>query len=252
MNAYTSFSQVYDAFMDNVPYEEGCDYLCGLLRQYGITGGLTAELGCGTGTLTELMASAGYDMIGIDNSSDMLELAQEKKLHSGHDILYLHQDMREFELYGTVQSIISFCDSINYVTEPEDLLKVFRLANNYLDPNGYFIFDFHTEYYYRDILGESTIAEDREDMSFIWDNYYDTETRMNEYSLSIFVREESGLYRKFQEDHFQRAYSLEEIRCLLEHAGMEYVAAYNELSLQPPTAESTRIHVIAREKGKGI
>lgn len=250
MNAYTSFAQVYDAFMDNVPYEEGCQYICKLLKQYGICDGLIAELGCGTGTLTELLAASGYDMIGIDNAPDMLEIAQEKKLHSGHDILYLLQDMREFELFGTVRSVISFCDSINYITEAEDLLQVFRLVNNYLDPGGYFIFDFHTQYYYSQVLGDTTIAEDRDDMSFIWDNYYDEETGINEYSLSIFVQEEQDLYRKFQEEHFQRSYTLKEIKCLLEKAGLEYITAYDELSTDKPTAESTRIHVIAREKEK--
>lgn len=252
MNAYGSFAQVYDAFMDNLPYQEGCEYLCSLLRKYGITDGLMAELGCGTGTLTELLAASGYDMIGIDNSPDMLELAQEKKQASGQDILYLLQDMREFELYGTVKAILAFCDSMNYITEPEELVQVFRLVNNYLDPGGYFIFDFHTEFYYNNILGESTIAEDRENMSFIWENYYDSATHINEYLLSIFVEEDSGLYRKFQEEHFQRAYSLTEIRTLLEDAGMEYVTAYDEFSLLPPSGESTRIHVVAREQGKTI
>ena len=137
MKAYTSFAQVYDTFMDNVPYQQGCDYLCKLLHQHGIDQGLIAELGCGTGSLTERLAAAGYDMIGIDNSPDMLELAQEKRVASGSDILYLLQDMREFELYGTVRGIISFCDSINYITDPDDLLQVFRLVNNYLDPGAY-------------------------------------------------------------------------------------------------------------------
>lgn len=250
MNPYSSFAQVYDAFMDNIPYQRGCQYLCGLLRQYGISEGLVAELGCGTGTLTELLAASGYDMIGIDNSPDMLELALEKKQASGQDILYLLQDMREFELYGTVRAILSFCDSINYITERTDLVRVFQLVNNYLDPGGYFIFDFHTEYYYETLLGESVIAEDREDMSFIWDNYYDKESRINEYLLSIFVQESTGLYRKFQEEHIQRAYALPEIQELLSQAGLDYITAYDELSFQTPGTESTRIHIIAREHGK--
>lgn len=250
MNAYTSFAQVYDTFMDNIPYHEGCRYLCELLQQYGITEGLIAELGCGTGTLTELLSAAGYDMIGIDNSPDMLELALEKKSISGSDILYLLQDMREFELYGTVRGIISFCDSINYLTEPEELVTVFRLVNNYLDPEGCFLFDFHTEYYYRNVLNENTIAEDRDEMSFIWENYYDAETKIHEYGLHLFVQEKPGLFRKFSEEHYQRAYSLEEIIYALTQAGMKYITSYDELSLQPPTNTSTRIQVVAREQGK--
>ena len=94
MEAYTSFASVYDTFMDDVPYEEWGEYLHGLLKEYGINDGLVLDLGCGTGTMTELLADLGYDMIGVDNSEDMLEIALEKKVKSGHDILYLQQDMR--------------------------------------------------------------------------------------------------------------------------------------------------------------
>ena len=140
MEAYTSFARVYDTFMDNIPYEEWCEYLTGLMREYGVRDGLVLDLGCGTGNMTELLAKAGYDMIGADNAEEMLEIAMEKRDKSGHDILYLLQDMREFELYGTVRVVISVCDSVNYITEPEELQEVFRLVNNYLDPKGVFIF----------------------------------------------------------------------------------------------------------------
>ena len=190
MEAYTSFARVYDTFMDNVPYKEWADYLGKILKEYGIDDGLVLDLGCGTGNMTEMLASSGYDMIGVDNAEEMLEIAMEKKVESGHDILYLLQDMREFELYGTVRAVISACDSVNYITDDEDLTEVFRLVNNYLDPEGLFVFDFNTEYKYREILGEQTIAEDREECSFIWDNYYDEDERINEYELTLFVRDE--------------------------------------------------------------
>ena len=217
MEAYTSFARVYDTFMDNVPYKEWADYLGKILKEYGIDDGLVLDLGCGTGSMTEMLASSGYDMIGVDNAEEMLEIAMEKKVESGHDILYLLQDMREFELYGTVRAVISACDSVNYITDDEDLTEVFRLVNNYLDPEGLFVFDFNTEYKYREILGEQTIAEDREECSFIWDNYYDEDERINEYELTLFVRDEEQpqLYRKYQEEHFQRAYTLEQIRHML-------------------------------------
>ena len=190
MDAYTSFARVYDTFMDNVPYQEWADYLQELLVEYGIEDGLVLDLGCGTGSMAEELAKRGYDMIGVDNAADMLEIAMEKRMESGYDILYLLQDMREFELYGTVRGIISVCDSVNYITEPEDLRDVFDLVNNYLDPKGIFIFDFNTEYKYREILGEQTIAEDREQSSFIWENYYDEEEKINEYILTLYIQEE--------------------------------------------------------------
>lgn len=251
MDAYTSFASVYDTFMDNIPYEEWAEYLMNILKEYGVNEGLILDLGCGTGNMTELLAKAGYDMIGIDNAEEMLEIAMEKKAESGQDILYLFQDMREFELYGTVKAVVSICDSVNYITEEDDLLEVFRLVNNYLDPQGMFVFDFNTVHKYKDILGSQTIAEDREDCSFIWDNYYYEEEQINEYELSLFIKEEdSDLYRKYQETHFQKAYDLETMKNLIEQSGLEYITAYDAFTKNPPTAESERIYVIARERGK--
>lgn len=252
MEAYTSFARVYDTFMDNIPYKEWSEYLVSLLREYGIDEGLILDLGCGTGTMTERLADAGYDMIGADNSEEMLEIAMEKRVISGHDILYLLQDMREFELYGTVKAVVSVCDSLNYITDEEDLLQVFRLVNNYLDPEGIFIFDFNTQYKYKEILGDRTIAESREECSFIWDNYYYEEERINEYELSLFIKEESGLYRKYEETHYQRAYTLDEMKKIIERSGMEYIASYDAFTKEAPAETSERICVIAREAGKQL
>lgn len=250
MEAYTSFASVYDTFMDNIPYEEWAEYLSGLLAEYEVTDGIVLDLGCGTGTLTELMAARGFDMIGVDYSEEMLEIAMEKRAESGRDILYLLQDMREFELYGTVRAVISICDSLNYITEEAELEEVFRLVNNYLDPEGVFIFDFNTVYKYREILGDQTIAESREDCSFIWDNYYYEEEQINEYELSLFLQEEGNLYRKYVETHYQKGYELETIKSLLEKSGMKFVTAYDAFTRNPPTKESERVYVIARESGK--
>ena len=144
MEAYGKFARVYDLFMDNIDYEEWADYIQKHLEEQGIRDGLVLELGCGTGTMTGLLAQKGYDMIGVDNSEEMLAEAMEKKMESGQDILYLLQDMQEVELYGTVRAVVSVCDSLNYLTEKEDLLQVFRLVNNYLDPGGVFLFDMNT------------------------------------------------------------------------------------------------------------
>lgn len=263
LEAYTGFAAVYDTFMDNVPYREWGGYIHSMLCEKGVKDGLVLDLGCGTGTMTEILAGYGYDMIGADNSEDMLELAMEKRIQSGHDILYLLQDMREFELYGTVRAVVSVCDSLNYITDPEDLENVFRLVNNYLDPGGIFLFDFNTEYKYREVMGDCTIAEDRGVCSFIWDNYYYEEERINEYDLTLFVREtgqpdpdtdepdkEGQLYRRYTETHYQRAYMLEEMQRLLEKAGLVFEAAYDMDTKEVPGDTSERICVIAREHGK--
>ncbi len=247
MQAYMGFAQVYDMFMDNVPYEEWKRYLESLLQEYGVQNGLVLDLGCGTGKMTRLLASDGYDMIGLDNSEEMLQIAMEQ---GAEGILYLCQDMREFELYGTVAAIVSVCDSINYILDEEDLLEVFKLANNYLDPGGVFIFDLNTLYKYQELLGETTICENREEGSFIWENYFDEEEQINEYDLTLFIREESGLFRKYQETHYQRGYELETIERLLQEAGMEFVTAYDAFTREAPREDSERIYVIAREQGK--
>lgn len=250
MEAYTSFARVYDTFMDNVPYEEWSRYLIELLREYEIQDGLVLELGCGTGNMTEILSEAGYDMIGVDQSEEMLEIAAEKKVQSGRDILYLQQDMREFELYGTVRAIISICDCMNYLMEEQDLLTVFRLVNNYLDPNGIFIFDLNTVYKYKEMLGDTVIAENREDSSFIWENTYYEEDQVNEYDLTLFIREEDGRYQRYEETHYQKAYELEKVKQLLKEAGLEYVTSYDAFTREKPRVDSERVYVIAREKCK--
>lgn len=254
MEAYTGFAGVYDTFMDNVPYEEWTDCLVGILEEEGICGGLVLDLGCGTGSMTESLAARGFDMIGADSAEDMLEIAAKKREKSGHDILYLLQDMREFELYGTVRAVVSVCDCVNYVLEEEELLQVFRLVNNYLDPSGIFLFDFNTRYKYEHVLGSQTFAESRDECSFIWDNYYDEEERVNEYELTLFVREgeDGGLYRRYQEIHYQRAYTLEEIKALVARSGMEFLGAYDGYTGRPAKDHSERILVAAKERGKTL
>lgn len=291
MQAYTGFADVYDTFMDNVPYDEWAEYLAELLEEYGVTEGLVLELGCGTGSITRRLAKKGYDMIGIDNSEEMLEIARQKEYEfeeydeeDDYDeeadmadeeavfdqefdeaeaegegmlpgILYLEQDMREFELFGTVAAVVSICDSMNYITSEEDLIKVFKLVNNYLDPNGLFIFDMNTVHKYRDVMGDTTIAENREDCSFIWENYYHEKEMINQYDVTIYKKAdydaedgEPELYERFKETHYQKAYELETVKRLLTEAGMEFVTSYEVCSKKAPDADTERMYIIAREK----
>ena len=247
MEAYTGFAAVYDIFMDNVPYEEWSSYLHGLLLEHGIEEGIVLDLGCGTGAMTERLAAFGYDMIGVDLSEDMLAIASEQ---NEEGILYLCQDMCELELYGTAKAMVSVCDSINYLLEEDEIICPLQSVNRYLEPGGIFIFDFNTVYKYETVLGDTTICENREEGSFIWENYYDKEEQINEYDLTLFIREEEQLYRKFEETHYQRGYSLEQMHTLVEEAGMEFLAAYDAETKKSPTADSERIYIIAGEKGK--
>ena len=249
MEAYTDFADVYDTLMDNTPYKEWCERITDILRRDGIENDLVLDLGCGTGTLTELLAKEGYDMIGIDYSQEMLARAMEKREESGLQILYLLQDMREFELYGTVGAIVSVCDSLNYLLEEEDVIETFRLINNYLDPKGLFIFDFNTVYKYKEVIGDATIAENREDCSFIWENYYHDEDEINEYEVTFFVKE-GELFRRFEETHYQRGYTPQQMKDFLKKAGLEFVSMADSDTGGEVTPESERIYMIAKECGK--
>ncbi len=250
--SYESFARVYDELMDNVPYEEWTKFYVDILKKNGIADGLVCELGCGTGNMTELLAVAGYDMIGIDNSEEMLLIAREKaaKARQENEILYLIQDMREFELYGTVRACVSVCDCVNYVLDEEELVEVFRLVNNYLDPKGVFAFDFNTTYKYEHVIGDTVIAENREDCSFIWENFYDEEQQINEYDLTIFVRQDDDRYEKFTETHLQRGYTLQQMKDMLSRSGLVFVEAIDMDTQKEPTQATERICIVARENGK--
>ena len=250
MEAYTDFALVYDELMDNTPYEVWCEQITAVLADNGIEKELILDLGCGTGVLTELLARKGYDMIGIDLSQEMLNRAIEKRDASKLPILYLQQDMREFELYGTVKAVVSVCDSLNYLLEDEDVIQTFRLVNNYLDPQGLFIFDFNTVYKYKEVIGDATIAENREDCSFIWENYYHEQEKINEYEITFFIKE-GEFYRRFEETHFQRGYTVEEMQDFLLKAGLEFISMKDADTFLDVTDESERVCMIARENGKG-
>ena len=294
MKEYTGFAEVYDMFMDNVPYDKWAKYLQKLLKENGAKEGIVCELGCGTGKMTRRLRDMGYDMIGIDISQDMLQIAMEQetilkkagtqnadinKVESKHtksdkkknyEILYLNQDMREFELYGTVAAVVSVCDSMNYITEKEDLLTTFKLVRNYLDPGGVFIFDMNTPYYYKKKLGEQTICENRDEGSFIWENYYDPDTKINEFDMTIYIRRNSEgqnasktsknrkaagktqadtavYYDRFEETHFQRAYTVSEVKSLLKKAGLKDIKVYKAFTKEAPDNVTERVYFVSKE-----
>ncbi len=250
MDKYTGFSACYEKFMDNIPYDQWAEYIVTLLKKYGVEDGLVCELGCGTGSITRRLSEAGYDMIGIDESEDMLEVAMYDHMEENNGILYLNQDMREMELYGTVNAFVCVCDSMNYLLTEEDLVKTFKLANNYLEAGGIFIFDMKTEYEFGTKMGNRTIVDNRDDGSLIWDNRFDPVTKENRYLITIYdpVPEEEGVFERIDELHVQKAYAPETVRKLIEKAGLEFVAVYDAFTFDGPKDDSERLYFIAREK----
>ena len=286
MKPYSSFSRIYDICMDNVPYDEWSAGLCGIMRKMNVPdGSIVTDLGCGTGEISRRLRDAGYDVIGIDVSEEMLMVAQDKEYERLDDlygenepgneetgrITYLCQDIRSFELYGTTAAVVSVCDTLNYLLTEDELVKTFRLVNNYLERDGVFIFDMKAPRYYSRVLGDGVRVEDYETATLIWDNAYDENTGRNEYRITMFLRDDGKdnragcaeqtivrnkselpgndgeRYIRSDEIHVQRAYPLTEIRRLLEESGMVFVAAYDGYTENPADEQTERYVIVARE-----
>ena len=245
MDAYTAFAQVYDLFMDNVPYEEWASYITEILRKHQITEGPLVDLGCGTGEMTRLLAAAGYDLTGVDNSPEML---QEALGRGGEEILYLLQPMEELELDGCVRAVCSVCDCINYLLEEEALQETFQRVYDCLEPGGIFLFDVNTDYKYRNLLGDRTFAESRDEGAFIWENYYDEESSVNEYDLTLFIPETEELYRRYTETHLQKNYKEKQIINFLKQAGFVCEGVYHDYTKEAVRPDSERMTFVAKKR----
>ncbi len=245
MNAYTAFAYVYDEYMDNIPYDEWGQYMIELLKANGIKKGHSVvDLGCGTGTVTRMLDKEGYDIVGIDMSEDMLAIASEKILETNQEILYSCQDMREFELPYKVDAFTSIGDSMNYITTVSDLESVFSCVFDNLKDGGVFVFDLKTIHFFRDILADNTYAENRDESAFIWDNYYNEEERNNEYDLAVFVMNEDGSFNRYEEQHFQHGFELEEVEMAAKNAGLKVLAVYDAFTDNKPEINSERVYFV--------
>ena len=239
INSYQGFAALYDALTFDVDYENIADFIYACLQKNGISKGLVLDLACGTGTLTLALSALGYEMLGADLSEDMLSVARQKE--GAENILFLNQPMDNFELYGTVDAIVCVLDSINYLTEPEALTKTFQLCANYLNPGGVLIFDVNSEHKFESVLGNQLYTYETEEIFYSWENEYDPKTRLCDLYLTFFCLEESGLYRRVDEVHTQRAYSDSELRDAIKTAGLTVVNTYDGYTLKAPKADSQRI-----------
>ena len=245
MDAYTGFAYVYDEYMDNIPYEEWGQYMIALLKENGVSGDSSVlELGCGTGTVTRMLAKEGYDCVGLDMSEDMLSIASEKTFEEGSQVIYTCQDMRDFEVPYEVDGMISIGDSMNYITSVPDLESVFACVSENLKKGGVFIFDLKTIHFFRDILSDNTYAQNRDDSSFIWDNCYEEKTRNNIYNLAVFVLNEDGAFDRYEENHCQHGFTMEEVLSSAEAAGLTCTATYDAFSHDAPKDDSERLYFV--------
>ena len=232
--------------MKDVDYGRWADYVEELFRRQGLKPELVLDLGCGTGSFCLEMAGRGYDMIGVDLSADMLACAKGKSVEQGSDILFLNQDMTGFELYGTVDAIVSLIDSINYVTYKNDLKRLFKLVRNYLNPGGLFIFDINSEYKFEKVLGNNAFHHIEEDLAYIWQNSYDSSRKLCRFDLTIFDGQGQSCSR-FDEVHYERAYSVAEMERLVSNSGLQLCSVFGEFSTRKPGKSCERIFFVCKK-----
>ncbi len=249
MEAYGALAQVYDIFMEDVDYDMWLDYLRQIWQRYGVSPVRVTDLGCGTGSMTLRLAKAGYDVTGIDISEEMLALAEQKCRMQGCEAALYCQDMCDFSLPQAQDCIISLMDCMNYLTEAAELSAAFACVANALTSEGLLIFDLNTEYRFREIYGSNTFAYTTEDAAYIWENFYDTQEKINEYAVNIFQKKEKdGTYTRTEEFHYEKAYTTKEVEKLLTQNGLELLECFAAYGFLPPEEETERIFYVARKR----
>ena len=251
MLSYSYFADFYDELTANVNYKEAEQYIIKLSERYGHDMGITLDLACGTGTLTVMLKKLGVDIYGIDASAEMLSEAQEKAMENGiSGMLFLRQKMQSIDLYGTIDTCICTLDSINHITDIEDVQKTFSKVSFFMNPQALFIFDVNTVYKHQQILADNTFVYDTENVYCVWQNTLCSDKRTVDISLDFFERLEdkkSTCYRRFSESFREKAYSDEEICTMLDKAGFELLDRFAWNTFKAPEPDCQRVVYIARK-----
>lgn len=250
MASYGDFAYYYDVLTENVDYQKRCEYICSLLAENGVSEGILLDLACGTGTLSLMLSERGYDVIGVDGSEEMLTQAQEKKMQTGDDTIFLCQKMQELDLFGTINAAVSTLDSINHVVSEDDVREIFRRVSLFTEDKGIFIFDVNTPYKHREILGDNTFIYDLDQVYCVWQNTTD-ENLVTTISLDLFEKDEydEETYYRYSEEFRERAYDLDKIKKWLEEYKFEVVAVYGEMTRDAVKADTQRAVFVARKIG---
>lgn len=246
MEQYSGLAQIYDRTID-IDYEAWVNFLMEYFRSMGlqIRGKRLLELGCGTGNMTIRLKERGVDVTALDISQEMLTVAEEKSWDKRLKINYLNQDMVSFSIQKKFPIIASFCDGYNYILEDEEILESFRRVFAHLENGGYFVFDISTLHKLKNVIGNNTFTMNEEDISYIWDNYFEDD-RLEMY-ITFFIKE-GKLYNRLEEHHIQRAYDIEFIKRSLEGCGFKIIDVLDNYSLGQAGNNSTRATFIAQKE----
>lgn len=245
--SYSSFANVYDELTFNVDYKKRADYIMSILKANGIENGLLLDLACGTGSLSVEFAKSGFDVIATDCSADMLMQAQNKAFDEGVNIMFLCQKMQETDLYGTVRAIVCSLDSINHLENIDEVRKTFSVLKNFIDDGGVMIFDVNTLYKHRCILENNTFVYDERNVYCVWQNRLLEDNRTISINLDFFVKTED-VYRRFNENFKEIAFSDEELTQAVESEGFKVIKRYSDLSCSAPVEDTERVYYIVRRE----
>ncbi len=241
-DAYTALARYYDRLTTDVDYAGWADYVERHVQKQKRPVRTVAELGCGTGSLTELLARRGYRMTAVDLSPDMLAMADQKC--QGLGVLFLCQDMSRLVLPSPADAVISCLDSMNYVTRPAALRRTFRRVYRALAPGGLFLFDVKTPAALAEADGQTYLDED-EDLFCVWRGDYSPKRRVCGYGLDLFVREADGSWSRAGEYHEEYAYTPEELDGFLREAGFSNIKVYGDKTMRAPKEGAQRVFFAA-------
>ena len=241
-DAYTVLAGWYDRLTADVDYERWADYVERHFRRWKCPICSVVELGCGTGSLTALLAQRGYAMTAVDLSPDMLAVADQKC--AGMGVLFLRQDMSRLTLLEPADAVISCLDSVNYVTRPAALRRTFQRVYRALSPGGFFLFDAKTPLALESAGGQTCLDED-EDIFCIWRGDYSSKRRICGYGLDLFVREPDGRWSRGSEYHEEYAYTMDELDSFLREAGFQHIKRYGDRVMSAPRDGAQRVFFAA-------
>lgn len=246
MNDYKAFAYLYDGLTLDVDYHKLADYINKIFVKFSKNPKLVLDLGCGTGSLSVIMSEQGREVIGLDNSVECLSVAREKAEKSGQNILFINQDMADFELYGTVDAIVSTMDCVNHLLYKNDVKRLLRLAYNYLNPGGIFVFDINSFYKIENILANNVFCQETDNVFYTWENFYDKKSKICDFYLTFFVKD-GEKYTKLTETHSERAYKTEEIITMATDAGFKVSGVFGEFGFKKPKNKEERIFFVLQK-----
>ncbi|KOY80987.1 class I SAM-dependent methyltransferase [Lysinibacillus macroides] len=244
MSSYERFAYVYDELQVDIPYDRYIDWVV----QYAPSNQYPTllDIGCGTGVLSLLFAQAGYQVSGIDLSEEMLSIAAERFADAGYHAPLYCMSMDELEGFEALDVVTIAIDSLNYVLEEQAVYTTLARIYNALRDGGQLFFDVHSLFKMTEIFLDGPFTYDDGDISYIWH----TEPGDYEYSIihqmTFYVRESaSDLYERFDEEHMQRTFSLEQYITWLRAIGFSDVKVTADFREEPPEDDSERIFIRA-------